>query len=146
MSEQEAGLRRCISAVMCSPNAADVRAAESMTHHLDALLEEHRKKVEQLRTLVDGLASEMERTLHHREQKGGMSVPDHGDFASVPPSTLGRLQWWAREMRVVLAGRSSGLLVRAKNEGLERAAHEAEVSGFNVLAETIRAMMTQETP
>jgi hypothetical protein len=36
-------------------------------------------------------------------------------------------------------------LVRAKNEGLEKAAREAEASGYNILAEQVRAMKGPES-
>lgn len=75
-----------------------------------------------LRALIDGLAHEMERTLCHRETKGGVSGSDHGDFCSAPPSMLGRMRWWVREMREALGGQTSRLLARARNEGLEKAA------------------------
>jgi hypothetical protein len=93
-----------------------------------ALLEEHRKALEPLQAVVTGLAQEMEAAIRERERpKGGMSVPFHGDFCNAPPSMLGRLRWWARELREALAGRTSALLVRARNEGLEKARLKASV-------------------
>jgi len=29
-----------------------------------------------------------------KEKKGGQHVPYHGDFCSVPPSTIGQMKWW----------------------------------------------------
>lgn len=96
---------------------------DSSPHPGAALLEEHRKTLEPLKAVVVGLAEEMEAAIRERERpKGGQSVPFHGDFAQAPPSMVSRLRWWAREMREALAGRTSALLVRAKNEGLEKAA------------------------
>ena len=34
--------------------------------------------------------------------RGGQQVSFHGDFASAPPSTMGRLQWWARTLRAAM--------------------------------------------
>jgi hypothetical protein len=92
-----------------------------------ALLEEHRKALEPLQAVVSGLAGEMERAIAHREApKGGQQVPFHGDFAQTPHSMVGRLRWWARELRSALRGEVPRLLVRARNEGLERARQACE--------------------
>lgn len=32
-----------------------------------------------------------------QERSGGQHVSYHGDFASAPPSTMSRLEWWCRE-------------------------------------------------
>lgn len=107
--------------------------------------EQHRKALEPLRAVVDALSTEMERTIRHRESSG-MSVPDHGDFAAAPPSMLGRLRWWSREMRESLGGNVSALLARARNEGLEKAASDAAEGGGDGLeiATRIRAMKETE--
>lgn len=33
---------------------------------------------------------------NHRRPKGGQQVQYQGDFASVPPSTVGQMEWWVR--------------------------------------------------
>lgn len=53
--------------------------------------------------VLDGLDAEIERTVQHRTRnKGGQTVPDHSDFASVGPSGLSRLRWWSRAIREAL--------------------------------------------
>lgn len=103
------------------------KAIEDGPHPGAALLEEHHKAPEALRAVVTGLAEEMEAAIRERERpKGGQAAPFHGDFAQAPPSMVGRLRWWARELRGALAGHVSHLLVRARNEGLEEAARVVE--------------------
>lgn len=34
----------------------------------------------------------------NRRGRGGQHVPFHGDFCSAPPSVMGRLEWWARNL------------------------------------------------
>jgi hypothetical protein len=59
---------------------------------------------------------------------------------------LGRLRWWAREMREALGGNVSAILVRARNDGLEKAASDAAEGGGDGLeiATRIRAMKEPE--
>lgn len=64
-----------------------------------------------------------EAELRANTPKGGQSVPNNMDFAHVLPSTRGQLRWWAKCGRAALKGEVSALLVRARNEGLEKAAH-----------------------
>lgn len=35
----------------------------------------------------------------------GMRVPENGDFVQCPPSTVGRLRWWLRELRAAAGPR-----------------------------------------
>ena len=62
------------------------------------------------RHMLEGICGEFERTIKHAEWVAagskGMSVPFHGDFASVAhlPSIISRMRWWAREMRRVITG------------------------------------------
>jgi hypothetical protein len=56
--------------------------------------------------LLDGLDSQIARreTALANKGKGGMHVPEGGDFVNAPPSVLLRLKWWTREIRRALAG------------------------------------------
>jgi hypothetical protein len=53
--------------------------------------------------LLEAICGEFERTIRHAEWVAagskGMSVPFHGDFASVAhlPSVIGRMRWWSRD-------------------------------------------------
>lgn len=39
---------------------------------------------------------------NHRRPKGGQQVQYHGDFSSIPPSTVQTLEWWAKRFREAL--------------------------------------------
>ena len=60
------------------------------------------------RYMFEGICGEFERTIAHADWVAagskGMSVPFHGDFASVAqlPGVVGRMRWWVREMRRAL--------------------------------------------
>ena len=62
------------------------------------------------RHMLERICGEFERTIKHAEWVAagskGMSVPFHGDFASVAhlPSVISRMRWWAREMRRAITG------------------------------------------
>jgi hypothetical protein len=100
---------------------AIARISETEQHQKD--LAEARHADDNVKAFADAICS----TIEHAEllastPKGGQSVPNHNDFAHVPPSTRGQLRWWAKCGRAALKGERSPLLVRARNEGLERAA------------------------
>jgi hypothetical protein len=63
------------------------------------------------RNMLDGICSEFEGVVAHADWKAagskGMSVPFFGDFASAVqlPSLVGRMRWWANEMRKVIGGK-----------------------------------------
>ncbi len=62
--------------------------------------EEERREWAQFATRVIYLCDAIDRALEAaRRPKTGMQVPFHGDFASASPSVLGRLEWWARDLR-----------------------------------------------
>lgn len=70
-----------------------------------ALTERERDKA---RAALSALCAEFEGAVAHADWKAngskGMQVPFTGDFASVTqlPSAIGRMRWWAREIRKVL--------------------------------------------
>lgn len=49
---------------------------------------------------------------NHRKGKGGQQVPYHGDFASMPPSSIGQMEWWVK--------RWDGILNIPEFEGLKK--------------------------
>ena len=51
---------------------------------------------------MEGWCDEVDRFGRHLRNTGGMRVPYHGDFAGCSPSTLARMEWWAREFRARL--------------------------------------------
>ena len=63
------------------------------------------------RNMLEGICSEFEGVVAHADWKAagskGMSVPFRGDFASAVqlPSLVGRMRWWANEMRKVIDGK-----------------------------------------
>lgn len=60
------------------------------------------------RGVLSALCAEFEGAVAHADFRAagssGMGVPFHGDFASATqlPSVVGRMRWWAREMRKVI--------------------------------------------
>ena len=57
----------------------------------------------QLRFVAEAFADTAERAVaHHRAPKTGQQVPYHDDFANVPPSSVGRLDWWSKRFREAL--------------------------------------------
>jgi len=62
---------------------------------------------EALRAWLDGIASTFESAVAHHEQRGagGQQVGFHGDFANVPPSVVGQMRRWARDVREALSAR-----------------------------------------
>ncbi len=63
-------------------------AVEKVAQHAEAA----RLRIALFAETVDRAAFE------HRRKPGGMGVPFHGDFSHVPPSTIARLEWWARNL------------------------------------------------
>ena len=57
--------------------------------------------MEKVANLADSIAHEFEVAVESRNPVGGMSVPPSGDFISCAqlPSAVGRMRWWAREIR-----------------------------------------------
>jgi len=57
-----------------------------------------------LEHIAIGFIAEVEAADRVLEQRGagGQQIPFHGDFASVTPSAMGRLRWWANAMKVEL--------------------------------------------
>ena len=84
----------------------------AMNDLLDLLAEVERLMNERdaSRHMLEGICGEFEGTIKHADWVAagskGMSVPFHGDFASVAhlPSVISRMRWWAREMRRVITG------------------------------------------
>lgn len=56
-----------------------------------------------LARISSAMAAMIENEGRKRDQasRGGQHVTNTGDLASCPPSTLARLEWWAREIRAV---------------------------------------------
>jgi hypothetical protein len=80
--------------------------------------------------LLDAIAGEFERSVHHhRGPRGGQQVAFFGDFQSVGPSVVGRMEWWAREFRNALGAMSP---VGSAISDAKRVAdaHAAEVEKF----------------
>jgi hypothetical protein len=85
-----------------------------ITDDLAALLSEVDRitaERDRARNMLDGICSEFEGVVAHADWKAagskGMSVPFRGDFASAVqlPSLVGRMRWWANEMRKVIGGK-----------------------------------------
>jgi hypothetical protein len=57
--------------------------------------------------------------------KGGQQVPFHGDFAGSPPSTIGRLRWWAARAREALGGAQTCATAKAERDALRSLLTEA---------------------
>lgn len=63
---------------------------------------------DEARAVLSALCAEFEGAVTHADWRAagslGMSVPFTGDFASATqlPSVVGRMRWWAREMRKVI--------------------------------------------
>jgi hypothetical protein len=86
---------------------ADVLIASRENSAAEAAATERAEAAEEaLRTLSERtgyLCDAIDRALvAARRPKTGMQVPFHGDFASASPSVLGRLEWWARDLRSVM--------------------------------------------
>jgi len=86
------------------------RLARTVVPALVAEVRELRAERARLAAMLDAFATTAEAAVreHLTRGKGGQQVPFHGDFANVPPSAVGRLRWWAREMRAVLGEASGG--------------------------------------
>lgn len=68
-----------------------------------------RRENKEARAVLEAMTVTFEDTVERFERRvasgrGGQQVPDFGEFNNVPPSTIGRFRWWAREMRSVLNG------------------------------------------
>ena len=78
--------------------------------NLFAEVERLMKERDAARHMLEGICGEFEGTIRHADWVAagskGMSVPFHGDFASLAhlPSIISRMRWWAREMRRVITG------------------------------------------
>ena len=61
------------------------------------------ERTEAAHVAMAGFIAEVDSAAQHFDSrgKGGQQVPFFGDFASVAPSTLGCLKWWARRFREV---------------------------------------------
>ncbi len=78
---------------------------------------------DEARAMLSSICSEFEGVVAHADWRAagspGMSVPFKGDFASATqlPSVVGRMRWWAREMRktinTALASYEAEEIVRA---------------------------------
>lgn len=74
---------------------------------IDKLLEENKGR-DEARKWLEGICEEFERTVAYADWRAagskGMSVPFHGDFASVVqlPGAISRMRWWAEHFRKVL--------------------------------------------
>lgn len=42
---------------------------------------------------------------HDSRNRGGQHVPYHGDFSSIPPSTLSDIRRWSRDLKLALEGK-----------------------------------------
>lgn len=52
-----------------------------------------------LEEIIEAFKYEVERSREEfTKPKGGQQVTPSGDFIRIPPSALGRLEWWARAM------------------------------------------------
>jgi hypothetical protein len=72
---------------------------ESENKRLRADLEQTQGALAALRYKVAAFAEAVGGAVAHAQApRGGQHVPFHGDFCRAPPSTLSRLQWWAREL------------------------------------------------
>lgn len=80
---------------------------------VDALRDDVRKSLAASQWL-EGICEEFERTVAYADWRAagskGMSVPFHGDFASVArlPGAIDRMRWWVREFRKVLPKKDEG--------------------------------------
>jgi chromosome segregation ATPase len=104
-----------IDAALAEP-VVDMEASASrgwqMADSLHLSVKEQRERAEkaererdEARAMLSAICSEFERAVSHADWRAagspGMSVPFTGDFASATqiPSVVGRMRWWAREMR-----------------------------------------------
>ena len=100
----------------------------------NAAVEAERKRHAATRLRIALFAGTVERAaFEHRRKPGGMSVPFFGDFAHVPPSTIARLEWWARNLMDVATDPHAtpenvcALEPKALAESLRRSAEDIEV-------------------
>ena len=69
---------------------------------------EHFARMQVQRALLEGICSQFEGAVAHADWRAagskGMHVPFTGDFASAVqlPSVVGRMRWWAKEIRSVI--------------------------------------------
>ena len=91
-------------------DAATLYHAPTDLRALLAEVERFMNERDAARHMLEGICGEFERTIRHADWVAagskGMSVPFHGDFASVAhlPSIISRMRWWAREMRRAITG------------------------------------------
>lgn len=75
---------------------------------LEGALAMTERERDEVRNMLEAICGEFERTVAHADWRAagskGMSVPFHGDFASVAqlPSVISRMRWWVKEMRNVI--------------------------------------------
>jgi multidrug efflux pump subunit AcrA (membrane-fusion protein) len=107
-----------IDAALAEPGAdyqrerdeARARLADERQNYADAIAERNKAETrdEAARALLSALCAEFECAVAHADWRAagsqGMSVPFTGDFASATqlPSVVGRMRWWAREMRKII--------------------------------------------
>lgn len=60
-------------------------------------------KMDKLNKILDTLEQEIAKTLHWRKNKGMRPASDTSEFAGANISTLLKLQWWIKELRVAAA-------------------------------------------
>lgn len=94
-------------------------ARASVAHFRNAVREKERleleavQKLDEARAMLSAICSEFEGAVAHADWRAagspGMSVPFTGDFASATqlPSVVGRMRWWAREMRKSIGEKKS---------------------------------------
>lgn len=75
---------------------------------LEGALAMTERERDEAQKILESICVEFENTIAHADWRAagskGMSVPFHGDFASVVqlPSVVNRMRWWVREMRNVI--------------------------------------------
>jgi hypothetical protein len=87
---------------------AELRLHKEERLRLRALEMRLSRELNEAKSLLSALCSQFEGAVAHADWRAagspGMSVPFTGDFASAAqlPSVVGRMRWWAREMRKVI--------------------------------------------
>jgi hypothetical protein len=65
-----------------------------------ARVDELEAQIDRVEQTIEGFCGSVESAAaNFRRPKGGQHVGFHGDFANITPSTLSRLEWWARALR-----------------------------------------------
>lgn len=63
-----------------------------------------KKKLLLLEEAAEGFVEVSQAAINSKRQKGGQQVPYHGDFASIPPSTIRDLEYWQKRFNLALNG------------------------------------------